>query len=307
MSSTRPSWSRIASLAILVLHVRGLVASAVLVGLAITALLVVGLAVGLAAHRLPGAERVIRWAERWPRFARRPVELRGGLAVAGRPRTLAEALVLSFLAWGATVVAFAAAGQALGIQLTMAQASLLAAGVALASAIPAGPSNLGTFDLAAVEIAATFGIDRETALALALLAHALDPDHDVDRRGRVAPGPRLEAEQADHGGRRSAPAAAPSASGSGNARRPSQGTVAADATGITTKPRPEPGLRNVATSAEAGYFTKPLSLSHYFATAATSFLSTVICLPRSVRVAVSILAETSLRIFENAALSTLAR
>ena len=162
----------LASLAILVLQVRGLVASAVLVGLAVTALLIVGLALGLAAHRLPGAERVVAFAERWPRLREMAVKLRGGLAVAGRPRTLAETLVLSFAAWGATVVAFAAAGQSLGVQLTLAQASLLAAGVALVSAIPAGPSNLGTFDLAAVAIAATFGLDRETALALALIAHA---------------------------------------------------------------------------------------------------------------------------------------
>lgn len=162
----------IASLAILVLHVRGLVASAVLVGLAITGLLVVGLAVGLAAHRLPGADRLVALAERWPRVRVLAVKLHGGLSVAGRPRTLAETLVLSFAAWGATVVAVAAAGQSLGVQMTTAQASLLAAGVALASAIPAGPSNLGTFDLAAVEIAATFGLDRETALALALVAHA---------------------------------------------------------------------------------------------------------------------------------------
>jgi len=161
----------IASGAILVLHVRGLVASAVLVGLAVTALLVIGLAIGLAAHRLPGAERVVAWAERWPRLREAAGRLRGGLAVAGRPRTLAEALLLSFFAWGATVIAFAAAAQALNVELSMAQASLLAAGVALASAIPAGPSNLGTFDLAAVEILGTFGVDRETALALALLAH----------------------------------------------------------------------------------------------------------------------------------------
>jgi uncharacterized protein (TIRG00374 family) len=162
----------IASLAILVLHVRGLVASAVLIGLAITGLLVVALVLGLAAHRLPGADRVVGFVERWPRVRELAGKLRGGLAVARRPRTLIESLLLSFAAWGATVIAFAAAGQSLGIELTMAQASLLAAGVALASAIPAGPSNLGTFDLAAVEIAATFGLDRETALALALVAHA---------------------------------------------------------------------------------------------------------------------------------------
>jgi uncharacterized protein (TIRG00374 family) len=162
----------LASVAILILHVRGLVASAVLIGLAITGLLVVALAVGLAAHRLPGADRVIAFAGRWPRLRDLAGKLRGGLAVAGRPKTLAEALFLSFAAWGATVIAFAAAGQSLGIEMTTAQAALLAAGVALASAIPAGPSNLGTFDLAAVEIAATFGLDRETALAMALIAHA---------------------------------------------------------------------------------------------------------------------------------------
>jgi uncharacterized protein (TIRG00374 family) len=162
----------LASAAILVLHVRGLVASAVLVGLAVTGLLVVALAVGLAAHRLPGASRLVVLAERWPRLREVARKLRGGLAVAGRPRTLAEALFLSLAAWSATVVAFAAAGQSLGIQMTMAQAALLAAGVALATAIPAGPSNLGTFDLAAVAIAATFGLDQETALALALIAHA---------------------------------------------------------------------------------------------------------------------------------------
>ena len=162
----------IASVAILVLHVRGLVASAVLVGLALTGLLVVALAIGLAAHRLPGIERVITGAARWPRAVEVTVKLRSGLEVARRPRTLVGALVLSVAAWGATVVAFAAAGQALGIEMTTAQASLLAAGVALASAIPAGPSNLGTYDLAAVEIAATFGVPRPEALALALLAHA---------------------------------------------------------------------------------------------------------------------------------------
>jgi hypothetical protein len=56
--------------------------------------------------------------------------------------------------------------------MTWAQASLLAAGVALATAIPSGQSNLGTFDLAAVAIASTFGVPNDAALALALLAHA---------------------------------------------------------------------------------------------------------------------------------------
>ncbi|HEY6057402.1 MAG TPA: lysylphosphatidylglycerol synthase domain-containing protein, partial [Candidatus Limnocylindrales bacterium] len=91
---------------------------------------------------------------------------------AGRPRTLTEAVGLSVLAWGVTIVAFAAGGQAIGVQLTTAEAALLASGAALVTAIPSGPGYLGTFELAAVEIGAAFAIDRDTAFALALIVHA---------------------------------------------------------------------------------------------------------------------------------------
>jgi uncharacterized protein (TIRG00374 family) len=162
----------IASAAILVLSVRGIVANAVLAGVALAALLAAGIAVGVAAHRLPGADRIAAMASRWPRVTELAGKLRGGLAVAGKPRTLAEALALSLIAWGATVLAFAAAGQAVGIELTIGQASLLAAGVALVTAIPAGPANLGTFELAAVEIAKAVGVPQHEAFAIALLVHA---------------------------------------------------------------------------------------------------------------------------------------
>jgi glycosyltransferase 2 family protein len=162
----------IAAAAILVLSVRGIVANAVLVGVALAALLAAAIAIGIAAHRLPGAERIAVIAGRWPRLMDLAGKLRGGLAVAGRPRTLGEALILSLLAWGATVLAFAAAGQAVGIELTIGQASLLAAGVALVTAIPAGPANLGTFELAAVEIAKAVGVPPHEAFAIALLVHA---------------------------------------------------------------------------------------------------------------------------------------
>jgi uncharacterized protein (TIRG00374 family) len=162
----------IASAAIIVLSVRGIVASAVLVGIALAGLLAAAVAVGIAAHRLPGAERIAAAAERWPRFREAAGKLRGGLAVAGRPRTLAEALFLSMIAWSATVLAFAAAGQAIGVELTIGQAALLASGVALVTAIPAGPANLGTFELAAVEIGKAVGVEANAAFALALLVHA---------------------------------------------------------------------------------------------------------------------------------------
>jgi uncharacterized protein (TIRG00374 family) len=163
----------IASAAILLLHVRGVVASAVLVGLGITGLLIVGLAAALVAHRLPYADRAVAAVERWPSVISLAGRLRGGLAVAGRPRTVAVAVGWSVVAWSATVVGFAAAGHAVGVELTWGQAALLAAGVSLATAIPAGPGYLGTFELAAVQIAAVFGVGSDPAVALAVLVHAV--------------------------------------------------------------------------------------------------------------------------------------
>jgi|KBSMisStaDraftv2_1062788.scaffolds.fasta_scaffold309420_2 uncharacterized protein (TIRG00374 family) len=161
----------IASVAILVLSVRGIVASAVLVGIAFAGLLTAVIAVGIAAHRLPGAERIAAYAERYPRVREAAARLRDGLKVAGRPRTLLEALLISGLAWSASILGFAAAGQAIGVQMTLGQAALMASGVALASAIPAGPANLGTFELAAVTIGQAVGISDSDAFAIALIAH----------------------------------------------------------------------------------------------------------------------------------------
>jgi uncharacterized protein (TIRG00374 family) len=161
----------IAALAILVLSVRGIVASAVLVGFALTALLVVAIAVGMAAHRLPGADRVRAWLDRWPSVHRALVRLRAGLAVAGSLRTMAIAVVLSIASWSLTVLAFAAGAQAVGVEPTMGQAALLAAGTNLATAIPAGPGYVGTFELAVVTIAASVGIPSDKALAFGILVH----------------------------------------------------------------------------------------------------------------------------------------
>jgi hypothetical protein len=161
----------IAAVAILVLSVRGIVASAVLVGFALTALLVVAIAVGTAAHRLPGADRVRAWLDRWPAVHRSLVRLRAGLAVVGNVRTMAIAVVLSIASWSLTVLAFAAAAQAVGIEPTMGQAALMAAGTNLATAIPAGPGYVGTFELAVVTIAASVGIPSDQALAFGILVH----------------------------------------------------------------------------------------------------------------------------------------
>ena len=163
----------IGAAAILVLNVRGVVVSAILVGVALAGLLVVALAVALAAHRLPGAGRIAAFLGRWPRVKGMVLRLRDGLRVAALPRTIAKSAVLSVAAWSCTVVAVLAAGQALGIELTVGEGALLAAGTNLATAIPSGPGYLGTFEYAGQTIAAAFGFPASRGLALALLIHVL--------------------------------------------------------------------------------------------------------------------------------------
>ena len=161
----------IAAVAILVMSIRGIVASAVMVGAAVTALLVMAIALGIVAHRLPGAERVTAVIAQKPRIHMALVRLRTGLAIAGNLRTMVVAVLLSIASWSCTVLAFAAAAQAVGIQPTIGQAALLAAGTNLATAIPAAPGYVGTFELATVTIAASVGIARSSALAFAVLLH----------------------------------------------------------------------------------------------------------------------------------------
>jgi uncharacterized protein (TIRG00374 family) len=161
----------IAAGAVLVLSIRGLVASAVVVGAAVGTLLVVALALGVAAHRLPGAKWVGGLVAAWPRVGDAVRKLRLGLAVAANPRTLLEVVALSLLAWTAALLAFAAAGQALGVELAISQAALLATGVTLVAAIPTGPASVGTFELASIQFGAAFGIETERALALGIIVH----------------------------------------------------------------------------------------------------------------------------------------
>ncbi len=163
----------IGAAAILVLNVRGVVVSAILVGVALAGLLCVALALALAAHRLPGAGRVAAFLSRWPRVVGVATRLRDGLRVAALPRTIGAAAVLSVAAWSCTVLAFLAVGQALGIELTVGEGALLAAGTNLATAVPSGPGYLGTFEYAGQTIAAAFGFPGATGLALALLIHVL--------------------------------------------------------------------------------------------------------------------------------------
>lgn len=161
----------IAGLAVAALQVSGPVAAAVTIGLAVAGLLTVGIGMAIAAHRLPGAAAVARLAARWAILGTLAARLRDGLAVAGKPRTLGAAVALSAVAWAMSSLAFLFAGASLGITLGPAEAALFATGVALASAVPAGPGYVGTFELAGVAIGTAIGVGSAEALALTVLAH----------------------------------------------------------------------------------------------------------------------------------------
>jgi glycosyltransferase 2 family protein len=163
----------IASLAVLVLSVRGVMQSAVLLGLAFVALLIIALGLGMAAHRLPGADRVTAIIAKRPRLLELARRLQEGLQVAGKPRPVAIALGFSAVAWAASTMTFLAAGQSIGLHLTIAQGALLTSGVALATIVPSGPGFVGTFELTVVAIADSLGIPRESAFALGLLVHVM--------------------------------------------------------------------------------------------------------------------------------------
>jgi len=104
----------LAALAVVILGVGGTMSTAVLLGAGFVGVLIVLLFVAMVSHRLPGAERVLAVAERYPRILELARRLREGLAVAGRPRTLGLALLLSAAAWTASIATFFASGQSVG-------------------------------------------------------------------------------------------------------------------------------------------------------------------------------------------------
>ena len=163
----------IASVALIVLNVRGVLVNAAFVGAAFAGLFLAAVALAIVAHRLPGIDRLAPLVDRQPRIRDLARSLQDGLGVVSRPRTLGEVLLTSAAAWTCSILSLAALGQALGVQLSIGQAALMTSGVALASAIPAAPSNIGTFEAAAVVAGTTIGLTAETALAIGLLSHAV--------------------------------------------------------------------------------------------------------------------------------------
>jgi uncharacterized protein (TIRG00374 family) len=94
-----------------------------------------------------------------------------GLSVIRSATVLTQSIILSAVAWAVTGLAFAVAGTAVGVTLTFPEALLFAAAVNLATAIPAGPGYIGTFELAAISVSAAVGIVPLAGLAMGVIVH----------------------------------------------------------------------------------------------------------------------------------------
>ena len=88
-----------------------------------------------------------------------------------RPTILAAAGISS-VAWLLDGAIFWFFGLALGLELPYAGALLIAGITVLSTAVPSAPGFIGTFELAGVAAATAIGVPPESALALAVLAHA---------------------------------------------------------------------------------------------------------------------------------------
>jgi glycosyltransferase 2 family protein len=125
-----------------------------------------------------GIEPLLRMADRWG-LAKRPsvrataTRLARVLGGSSMRRPIALAAAISSSAWLLDAGSFWLAAHALGIELGYAGAMLIAAIAVLGTAIPSAPGYVGTFELAASSVAVALGVPAESAVALAIVAHAM--------------------------------------------------------------------------------------------------------------------------------------
>jgi hypothetical protein len=80
---------------------------------------------------------------------------------------------LSLVAWALDTGLYLSGAASLGINLPLSTAVIIGGAAALATALPAAPGYVGTFDLAAAAVGVGLGLEPATAVALAAVVHAL--------------------------------------------------------------------------------------------------------------------------------------
>ena len=130
-----------------------------------------GLVLAVAGRRLGGAATVspVGLRQRAVVFLQ---HLLAGALYPGRT-VIATAGALSLLAWLLDAGLFLVAAASLGIALPVGTAVIIDAAGALATALPAAPGYVGTYDLATAAVGAGLGLDPAKAVALAAVVHAV--------------------------------------------------------------------------------------------------------------------------------------
>jgi uncharacterized membrane protein YbhN (UPF0104 family) len=136
----------------------------------------VGLAVAVGALVVVAiAARFLRRSH-WGRLERARTIVGGllsGASPAGRAPVIARALALTVITWLLDAGIYWLVARSLGVDLAPVAAMIVSTVAVLSTAIPAAPGYVGTFELAASGALRALGVDVETALAVAIVAHAV--------------------------------------------------------------------------------------------------------------------------------------
>jgi len=163
-----------------------IVAERVLDAAALGVLLLAALLVGPDGARLPedlhgalvlgicaaGLAAVGLVAVLWRRARLFLVNLLSSLAAIGR-RTVAIALLVSFVLWGLEALVYVLAGHAVGVPIDLLGAAYVLALANLVGALPSAPSAVGTYDLAVVFAARSLGASGAAAVSYVLALRAV--------------------------------------------------------------------------------------------------------------------------------------
>jgi len=96
-----------------------------------------------------------------------------GMRAFHHPERLGLFLALTVLIWCLDAVATIIGAGALGMDMPLAGAFLLLAGLGLGSALPSTPGYVGIYQFVAVSVLAPFGFSRTNAIAYIMVAQAL--------------------------------------------------------------------------------------------------------------------------------------
>jgi len=96
-----------------------------------------------------------------------------GLGASHRRPVILIAACVSLVTWGLDASLVWLAALSIGVTLAPDQAILIAGVGVFATMIPAAPGYIGTYELAATVTAVALGVDPESAMAIAVLTHAL--------------------------------------------------------------------------------------------------------------------------------------